>query len=206
MNIALSILSAAASAEAAGTAEAYSGPWENVYNAVHSTAEAVTEEAQGVVDRIQGLGDAHAQLADPDYWGSVGIITLTGILVVFFILAILIFLFWALGKTFQTIDKNRAAKAEAAKKAAAPAPAAAPATVEEIVEEDDNDDEIMAVISAAIAAYAEEEGTSYTIRDVKKRDKRARSAWSLAGIGENTRPFWGQTERKIEAWKYLLIP
>ena len=140
MNIALSILSAAASAEAAGTAEAYSGPWENVYNAVHSTAEAVTEEAQGVVDRIQGLGDAHAQLADPDYWGSVGIITLTGILVVFFILAILIFLFWALGKTFQTIDKNRAAKAEAAKKAAAPAPAAAPATVEEIVEEDDNDD------------------------------------------------------------------
>ena len=185
MNIALSILSAAASAEAAGTAEAYSGPWENVYNAVHSTAEAVTEEAQGVVDRIQGLGDAHAQLADPDYWGSVGIITLTGILVVFFILAILIFLFWALGKTFQTIDKNRAAKAEAAKKAAAPAPAA----VEEIVEEDDNDDEIMAVISAAIAAYAEEEGTSYTIRDVKKRDKRARSAWSLAGIGENTRPF-----------------
>ncbi len=184
MNIALSILSAAASAEAAGTAEAYSGPWENVYNAVHSTAEAVTEEAQGVVDRIQGLGDAHAQLADPDYWGSVGIITLTGILVVFFILAILIFLFWALGKTFQTIDKNRAAKAEAAKKAAA-----APAAVEEIVEEDDNDDEIMAVISAAIAAYAEEEGTSYTIRDVKKRDKRARSAWSLAGIGENTRPF-----------------
>ena len=165
MNIALSILSAAAS------------------------AEAVTEEAQGVVDRIQGLGDAHAQLADPDYWGSVGIITLTGILVVFFILAILIFLFWALGKTFQTIDKNRAAKAEAAKKAAAPAPAAAPAAVEEIVEEDDNDDEIMAVISAAIAPYAEEEGTSYTIRDVKKRDKRARSAWSLAGIGENTRPF-----------------
>ena len=117
-----------------------------------------------------------------------GIITLTGILVVFFILAILIFLFWALGKTFQTIDKNRAAKAEAAKKAGS-APAAAPAAVEEIVEEDDNDDEIMAVISAAIAAYAEEEGTSYTIRDVKKRDKRARSARSLAGIGENTRPF-----------------
>lgn len=190
MNIALSILSAAATAETVGTAEAYSGPWENVYNAVHSTAEAVTEEAQGVVDRIQGLGDAHAQLADPDYWGSVGIITLTGILVVFFILAILIFLFWALGKAFQTIDKSRAAKAEVAKKAAAPAPAPAPAPVEEIVEEsDDNDDEIMAVISAAIAAYAEEEGTSYTIRDVRKRDKRARSAWSLAGIGENTRPF-----------------
>ena len=135
MNIALSILSAAASAEAAGTAEAYSGPWENVYNAVHSTAEAVTEEAQGVVDRIQGLGDAHAQLADPDYWGSVGIITLTGILVVFFILAILIFLFWALGKTFQTIDKNRAAKAEAAKKAAEDAKAAADRVIGDVRED-----------------------------------------------------------------------
>lgn len=191
MNIALSILSAAASSETVGTAEAFSGPWENVFNAVHSTAESAAEEAQGVVDRIIGLGDAHAQLTDPDYWGSVGIISLTGILVVFFILAILIFLFWALGKTFQTIDKSKAAKAEAAKKAAAPAPApvAAPAPVEQVVEEDDNDDEIMAVISAAIAAYAEEEGTSYTIRDVKKRDRRARSAWSLAGIGENTRPF-----------------
>lgn len=189
MNIALSILSAAASAEAAGTAEAYSGPWENAFNAVKSTAEAVTEETQGVIDRIQGLGNAHAQLSDPDYWGSVGIITITGILVVFFILAILIFLFWLMGTIFQNIDKSRKAKAEAAKKVAAPAPAPAAAPVEEVVEEDDNDDEIMAVISAAIAAYAEEEGTSYTIRDVKKRDKRTRSAWSLAGIGENTRPF-----------------
>lgn len=188
MNIALSILSAAAGTiEAAGTTEAYSGPWENVYNAIQSTAEAVTDGSANVIDRIQALPDAHAQLGDPDYWGSVGIMTLTGILVVFFILAILIFLFWVLGKTFQTIDKSKKAKAEAAKAAAEAAKPAAP--VEEVVEEEDNDDEIMAVISAAIAAYAEEEGTSYTIRDVKKRDKRARSAWSLAGIGENTRPF-----------------
>ena len=192
MNIALSILSAAAgSLEAADTTEAYSGPWENVYNAIQSTAEAVEDGTANVIDRIQALPDAHAQLGDPDYWGSVGIMTLTGILVVFFILAILIFLFWVLGKTFQTIDKNKKAKAEAARAAAEAAKSAAPAPapVEEVVEEEDNDDEIMAVISAAIAAYAEEEGTSYTIRDVKKRDKRARSAWSLAGIGENTRPF-----------------
>lgn len=192
MNIAYSILSAAASVEAAATAEASSGPWKNVLDAVQTaTSEAGSGADQGVIDRIQALPDAHAQLADPDYWGSVGIITVTGILVVFFILAILIFLFWLMGTLFQNIDKSKKAKAEAAKAAAAKAaPAPAPAAVEEVAEEDeDNDDEIMAVISAAIAAYAEEEGTSYTIRDVKRRDKRARSAWSLAGIGENTRPF-----------------
>ena len=192
MNIAYSILSAAASVEAAATAEASSGPWKNVLDAVQTaTSEAGSGADQGVIDRIQALPDAHAQLADPDYWGSVGIITVTGILVVFFILAILIFLFWLMGTVFQNIDKSKKAKAEAAKAAAVKAaPAPAPAAVEEVAEEDeDNDDEIMAVISAAIAAYAEEEGTSYTIRDVKRRDKRARSAWSLAGIGENTRPF-----------------
>ena len=191
MNIAYSILSDVAGVEAAATAEAYSGPWKNVIEAVQSTAEAGSEQSGGAIDRILALPDAHTQLTDSGYWGSVGIITITGILVVFFILIILIFLFWLMGTTFKSIDKNKKAKAEAAKAAAvkaAPTPAPAPAPVVEEVEEED-DDEIIAVISAAIAAYAEEEGTSYTIRDIKRRDKRTRSAWSLAGIGENTRPF-----------------
>lgn len=169
MNIAYSILSAASSVDsAAGAAEA----------------------SGGIIDRIQTLGTASEQIKDPDYWGSVGIVTLTGILIVFFILAILIFMFWLLGTIFKGVDKSRKAKAEAVKAAAPAAPAPAPAPVEEIADDDSSDDEeIMAVISAAIAAYAEEEGTSYTIRNVKRRDSRSRSAWSLAGIGENTRPF-----------------
>ena len=170
MNIALSLLSAAANS---------------------------SEATAGVIDRLQAYTAtesqtiAQQQIADPDYLGSVGIITLTGILVVFFILAILIFIFWLMGTIFQSIDKNKKNKAEAAKKAAAaaaPAPAPAP-VVEEAVSESDSDEEIMAVISAAVAAYAAEEGTAYTIRNVKRRDNRTRSAWSLAGIGENTRPF-----------------
>lgn len=191
MNIAYSILSTAASVEATATEEAYSGPWKNVIEAFHSTVEAGSDQTAGVVDRIQALPDAHTQLTDPDYWGSVGIITLTGILVVFFILAILIFMFWLMGTIFKNIDKSKKAKAEAAKAAAVKAaPAPAPAPVEQAAPETvDDDDEIMAVISAAIAAYAEDEGTAYTIRDVKRRDNRSRSAWSLAGIGENTRPF-----------------
>ncbi|MGN1422996.1 MAG: OadG family protein [Oscillospiraceae bacterium] len=164
------------------------------------SAAANNSETAGVIDKLQSYtatdtqSIAQQQIADPNYWGTVGIISLTGILVVFFILAILIFVFWLMGRIFQTINnsKNKKAEAEKAAKAAAapaaPAPAPAP-VVEEAAADTDSDEEIMAVISAAIAAYAAEEGTAYTIRNVKRRDSRTRSAWSLAGIGENTRPF-----------------
>lgn len=156
---------------------------------------AATSEAQGVIDRLQayaGTEDtsiAQQQLADHDYWSSVGIITLTGILFVFVILGILIAFFWCLGKFFQSKDKRKAAKSEAVK-AAAVANAPAPAPVEEIEDVDDiDDDEIIAVISAAIAAYSEADGKQYAIRSIKRKDNKTRSAWSLAGIGDNTRPF-----------------
>ena len=162
------------------------------------SAAANSSEAAGVIDKLQSYTGsetqsiAQQQIADPNYWGSVGIISLTGILVVFFILAILIFVFWLMGVIFQTIGKNKQKKAEAekaAKAAAAPAAPAPASVAEEAAADTDSDEEIMAVISAAIAAYAAEEGTAYTIRNVKRRDSRTRSAWSLAGIGENTRPF-----------------
>ena len=141
----------------------------------------------GTIDRLQALGEAKLQVQDPEYWGTVGIIALTGILVVFLILAILIFFFWAMGTFFSSRNKKKMEKeaAAAAKKAAeAPAVQAPTAPVEE-----DNDDEIIAVISAAIAAYSEQDGKQYAITSIKRRDSRARSAWSLAGIGDNTRPF-----------------
>lgn len=160
-------------------------------------SDAASTEAQGVIDRLQAYAGsaeqsiAQQQLGDPDYWSTVGIITITGILVVFFILAILIFIFWAMGQFFKSKDKRSAAKAEAAKAAAATKePAPAPAPVEEIEEADDSDDdEIIAVISAAIAAYSEADGKQYAIRSIKRKDSKTRSAWSLAGIGDNTRPF-----------------
>lgn len=161
-------------------------------------AEGANEEL-GVIDRLQsyteieGSSIAQQQLADPDYWSSVGIITLTGILVVFFILALLIFIFWGMGQIFKTIDKKKAAKLEAEKaaKAAEAAKKAEAAPVAEAQPEEDysDDDEIIAVISAAIAAYSEQDGKSYEIRSIRRKDSRTRSAWSLAGIGENTRPF-----------------
>ncbi len=162
-------------------------------------SDAASAESQGVIDRLQSYAGsaeqsiAQQQLADPDYWSSVGIITITGILVVFLILAILIFFFWLMGTIFKAIDKSKAKKAEAAKAAAADAvknaPAPTPVAVEEPEDDYTDDDEIIAVISAAIAAYSGQDGKAYEIRSIKRRDNRTRSAWSLAGIGDNTRPF-----------------
>ncbi len=156
----------------------------------------VSESAEvGVIDRLQGYVEtaeksiAQQQIADPDYWSSVGIITLTGLLVVFVILALLIFFFILLGAIFKSIDNSKKKKAEA--KAAEATKAAEPvqAAVEDVsAEAVNNDDELIAVISAAVAAYTDGEG--FTIKSVRKHEgKRVRSAWSAAGITENTRPF-----------------
>lgn len=156
----------------------------------------LSENAEpSVIDRLLSYaGDAEKsvaqqQIADPDYWGSVGIITITGILVVFLILAILIFFFWLLGTLFKAVDKSKKKKLEAV--AAAKAQETVQKVVEPVVEETaevEDDGELIAVISAAIAAYTDDEG--FTIKSVRKHDgKRARSAWSAAGITENTRPF-----------------
>lgn len=141
---------------------------------------------QGVIERLQSLGDASQQLADKDYWGSVGIIALTGILVVFLILAILIFFFWLMGTIFKAHDAKKAAKnaASVKKEVYTPAPKAAE-PVSQMTEEAEDDAEIVAVISAAIAAF-EGEGKSFSIKNISRhKDNRVRSAWSMAGIRDN---------------------
>lgn len=200
MNIAYSILSAvSAIVSSAGTTEAASADkWNYILAPVQSaeTVEAGAEQAVGAIDRLQSLTEtatetvAQRQLADPDYWSSVGMITLAGIVIVFSILALLIFMFWLLGTIFKNIDKNKKAKTDAAKNAAVvSAPAAQEVIEAEEVLEDDN--EVIAVIAAAIAAYSQEDGKAYRIKEIRRRnpESRSRSAWSLAGIGENTRPF-----------------
>lgn len=146
---------------------------------------------EGAIDRIQKLPDAASQLADKDYWGSVGIMALTGIMVVFLILAILIFFFWLMGVIFKAIDKSKAEKKASveAAKPDVPAPVIEAASAPEAAAED-NDEELIAVITAAIAAY--EESGDFTIKSVRKRgDKnpQARSAWSMAGLNGSMRQF-----------------
>ncbi|MCM1299169.1 MAG: OadG family protein [[Eubacterium] siraeum] len=112
---------------------------------------------------------------------------ITGLVVVFMILALLVFFLWAMGKIMNIKKKPKEApkQEEAVKAAAVSAPA--PQIPEEEYEEDDG--EIIAVIAAAIAAYGESEGKQYRVASVKRKDRSLRSSWSAAGISENTRPF-----------------
>lgn len=122
-------------------------------------------------------------------WGLIGSTVVTGVVIVFLILAILIFFLWAMGKIFQAIESSKAKKAEQKTAVAAPTPTVQPVPAEVYEEDEEDDDEIIAVISAAIAAYGEAEGKQYRISSVKKREKSQRSGWSAAGIADNMRGF-----------------
>lgn len=125
--------------------------------------------------------------------GTIASVVITGIVVVFIGLIILILCVSVYGKIFDSINKKKAAaqKAEleakakeaAAKASAAPAPAPAAPTVEDGIEE-----EIVAVITAAIAAMGASSGKKLALRSISTA-KGSRNAWAAAGVAENTRPF-----------------
>lgn len=124
--------------------------------------------------------------------GTVASVVITGLVVVFIALVLLIFFVFLYGKIFDAINNNSAKKAEAKAKAAAekvreeqkavakPAPAM---TVESGIEE-----ETVAVIMAAISAMSSESGKRLVLKSVKTA-KPQRPVWSTAGIADNTRPF-----------------
>lgn len=144
---------------------------------------------EGAIERIQKLPDAAAQLGDKDYWGSVGILALTGILVVFLILAVLIFFFWLIGMIFKGIDKAKSEKKASVEAAKTETPPVVEAAAE-VSSGTDDEEELIAVISAAIAAY--EDSGDFTIKSVRKRGAdipKVRSAWSMAGLKGSMRQF-----------------
>ena len=128
--------------------------------------------------------------------GTIASVVITGVVVVFIGLILLIICVSLYGRIFESINKRRAAKAkaeaeaklkEAAKAEAKPmAPVIRSDASPEI--EDGIEEEIVAVIAAAIAAMGAAEGKTLALRSIKKA-KGARSAWAAAGIADNTRPF-----------------
>lgn len=122
--------------------------------------------------------------SDDGYWSLVSSTVVTGMVVVFLALAILIGFLYLMGAILSRKKKPKEETTEAAAVQSTPAPEA------EIIEAADEDDsEVIAVISAAIAAYSEADGKQYRITSVKKREKNQRSGWSAAGVIENTRGF-----------------
>lgn len=116
-------------------------------------------------------------------------VLLTGIVVVFAMLVLLI----GLIKLYSTIVYNAQKKSEDKKKQKEMvAKMQTEKPVEPVIEEisQDTQDGISGEVIAAIAAavdYIYGEGTT-TIKSIKKRPQ-ARSAWSTAGLIDNTRPF-----------------
>jgi len=114
--------------------------------------------------------------------------TITGILIVFAALILLIFVIWLFGKFFSGVKKS-VKKADKKDTAAKAAPMASPVVLPAATAQ--SNDDIIAVIAAAVAVYGESQGKKYAVRSVRRTANAAggRSAWAAAGIAENVRSF-----------------
>ena len=119
-------------------------------------------------------------------------VVLTGFVVVFAMLILLIFIikiYSAIVQKAQSAGSNskKGKKNKDEKPAEKPAPAPAP-VVTASAATDGISDEVVAVISAAVATmYGSSEKAR--IKSIKKSSDGGRSAWAKAGVLDNTRPF-----------------
>jgi len=122
--------------------------------------------------------------------GTVASVVITGLVVVFIGLILLILLCMLYGAIFKKINESKAEKA-AVKEATRvsqkseqkkPEPTPAPAI------ENGIGDETVAVIAAAITAMGAASGKKLALKSISTA-KPQRNAWASAGIAENTRPF-----------------
>ena len=119
-------------------------------------------------------------------------VVLTGFVVVFAMLILLIFIikiYSAIVQKAQSAGSNRKKGKKNKDEKPAEKPAAAPAPVVTASAATDGiSDEVVAVISAAVATmYGSSEKAR--IKSIKKSSDGGRSAWAKAGVLDNTRPF-----------------
>ena len=107
---------------------------------------------------------------------------LIGVLVVFSVLVLLTVIFRLFG-VFSGFKKAPSTTTEEIPNELLAAIAGAIA-----VDSDEVSDEVAAVIAAAVAAMSDSK-TRYTVRRITPAAKTARSAWSAAGMAQNTQPF-----------------
>lgn len=134
-------------------------------------------------------------------WGNTLSVVLTGLVVVFAALVILIFLVWLMGKIFIAIgnkknkeqeqqkqDARRQAQQAMADQAKADQVKTEQAGTGQI--EEGIPPEVVAAISAAVAVVMEESapGAAYTIQQVQRAGV-GRSAWGNAGLAAQLSPF-----------------
>ncbi len=117
-------------------------------------------------------------------WTFTMAVVLTGLVVVFAALVLLVLVIYLFGKIAASVKRGASAP-KAEKK---PAPAPKPQVVE-VVSEGLSDDVVAAITGAISAILAEEgDGKSYVVKSIK-RVRKNRLAWGRAGAVESTRPF-----------------
>ncbi len=126
-------------------------------------------------------------------WTKVWAVVITGLVVVFLALVLLIVFVQIFGKVFSGIANK---EKKGSKPDVIPVPqVTVPENVTRSVPEPEisgDDDEVIAVISAAVAMMAARDGKKYAVRSINRTENRRRSAgsvWGAAGQRENTLPF-----------------
>lgn len=112
-------------------------------------------------------------------------VTATGMVIVFLVLAILIAFVSIMGKIMQ-----RTSKSKEEENVSAPEKSVVFKSTKAPVHDADTEEtntELIAVISAAVAAFSNDDAKSFKIKSIKRVNPRA--AWNMAGITDNTQPF-----------------
>lgn len=114
---------------------------------------------------------------------------LTGIVVVFLVLLILTFVIKLYGTAiYKEQNKKNTYKIE--KKSVPPKSVKEENLTCDTESSDEIPEEIIVAISAAVAMLYLSSDKKYVIKSVKKAQSTAMPAWAMAGIIENTRPFF----------------
>lgn len=116
-------------------------------------------------------------------WSRVAGITITGLVVVFIALILLIFIIWLMGTISAVVGKKK--KDALSMQAPSPQASEPPALIND--PEQTLDHQTVAVIAAAISA-AWDGDQPFAIKSIQ-RDCAQRPIWRQTGIMENTRPF-----------------
>lgn len=113
-------------------------------------------------------------------------VVITGLVVVFLGLVLLIAFISIVGKIFTAIDKSKKNK-----NVEPPSKDTAVTAIDNGLADVSDDTEVVAAITAAIAMMGIADNTTYKIKSIKAANnaRSSRSAWAMAGLNESTSPF-----------------
>ncbi len=113
-------------------------------------------------------------------------VVITGLVVVFLGLILLIAFISIVGKIFSAIDKSKKNQT-----VESPSKDAGVASVDNGFAAVSDDTEVVAAIAAAVAMMGIADNTTYKIKSIKAANnaRTSRSAWAMAGLNESTSPF-----------------